>query len=743
MKAKLFIYNLLFMTFCIMTSSCSSKGEVYTDNAESQELYRIQVGGKCGFINEHGKLVIEPQFDRAYWYFGDSVCFAELGERKGLINTDGEFVAELDASINWVRHFQNGVATFFANNGRAGLLNKSGEILLPATFKEILVDENNGFLVEDTLGNYGYVNYQGDIIVPCQYKVVQTFNEGLMVVGNKNNKYGYVDTKGAWVIDTIYDDARDFGNGLARVKVDEKWQFIERNGNVVGRFHFDDILTGFSCNRAFVKNGNAIEMIDSKGDKIAIVEADSVYGFSEGFATFKKNGKYGKIDTDGNVAIQPIFETLFSTNNGLSVFIKNGKQGVVDTIGNVIVEAIHEKMFQGKGFSLLCFEDDNWSKGTYYDCKGKLIWKDMNNVRKLPNKPTKEDWKAFFDAELADLDPIEGLYYVEYTNTYQNRTNPSIVGSNGGDAMFWAVTRELNTNSFVVYFVEDKPNTVWKKKFVKIGDSNKYAIMDYDTSWSKFADNSSFVMEDPYKFEFQLETSHNSNYNFYVNYTFTQDYPSASVFEQVQQPEWTGTGFAISDGYIATNYHVANGAKTIKVRGVNGDLKEVYKAYVVASDRDHDLSIIKIVDKNFNAFDEIPYCIGKSIPEVGDDVFVLGYPMTNTMGQEVKLTDGIISAASGFKGDQSMYQISAAVQPGNSGGPLFDNEGNVIGIVCAKHVDAENANYAIKVSYLYSLVNNSGLGIKMSDNNKVKSKSLSQMVKQVKPYVYLIECSSH
>ena len=413
MKARLFFYNLLIISVCVMTNSCSSKSEVYTDDTESHELYRIQVGGKYGFINEHGKLVIEPQFDRAYWYFSDSVCFAELGQRKGLINTEGEFVVELDGSINWVRNFRNGVATFRANNGKEGIVNKSGEILLPATFKEVFYDENNGFLVEDTLGNYGYVNYQGDIILPCQNKVVRTFNEGLMVVGNKNNKYGYVDTKGAWAIDTIYDDARDFGNGLARVKVDEKWQFIEHNGNVVSRFNYDDILTGFSCNRAFVKNGNAIEMIDSDGKKIAIVEADSVFGFSEGFATFKKNGKYGKIDTDGNVVIQPLFENLFSTNKGLSVFIKNDKQGVVDTIGNVIVEAIHEEMFQVEGFSLLCFEDDNWSKGTYYDCMGRLIWKDMDNGRQLPNKPTKEDWKSFFDAKLADLDPIEGLYYVE------------------------------------------------------------------------------------------------------------------------------------------------------------------------------------------------------------------------------------------------------------------------------------------------------------------------------------------
>ena len=112
------------------------------------------------------------------------------------------------------------------------------------------------------------------------------------------------------------------------------------------------------------------------------------------------------------------------------------------------------------------------------------------------------------------------------------------------------------------------------------------------------------------------------------------------------------------------------------------------------------------------------------------------------MGEEVKLTDGIISASSGFKGDESMYQISAPVQPGNSGGPLFNSDGTVIGIVCAKHADAENANYAIKVSYLYSLVNGSDLGIKMPDNNKLKTKTLSKIVKQVEPFVYLIECSS-
>jgi S1-C subfamily serine protease len=74
------------------------------------------------------------------------------------------------------------------------------------------------------------------------------------------------------------------------------------------------------------------------------------------------------------------------------------------------------------------------------------------------------------------------------------------------------------------------------------------------------------------------------------------------------------------------------------------------------------------------------------------------------MGDEVKLTNGIISSKSGFQGDVTSYQITAPVQPGNSGGPLFDDKGNIIGIINAKHVGAENASYAIKASYLMNLI---------------------------------------
>ena len=183
-------------------------------------------------------------------------------------------------------------------------------------------------------------------------------------------------------------------------------------------------------------------------------------------------------------------------------------------------------------------------------------------------------------------------------------------------------------------------------------------------------------------------------------------YPTASSSGGVVTgtEKWSGTGFALNNGYIATNYHVVENAKSIKVQGIRGSFNTEYNATVISTDKFNDLAIIKINDSRFNGFGTIPYRVKTSTSEVGEDVFVLGYPLTTTMGDEIKLTTGVISSKTGFQGDVSLYQISAPIQPGNSGGPLFDGNGNLIGIVNAKHQGAENVGYAIKTSYLRNLM---------------------------------------
>ncbi|HRH99804.1 MAG TPA: trypsin-like peptidase domain-containing protein [Saprospiraceae bacterium] len=217
-------------------------------------------------------------------------------------------------------------------------------------------------------------------------------------------------------------------------------------------------------------------------------------------------------------------------------------------------------------------------------------------------------------------------------------------------------------------------------------------------------------------------------------------YPTSSTPKNSNGIASSGTGFALtSNGYIVTNYHVVDGATSIVVKGVNGNFSTTYKAKVVVSDKNNDLAIIQIDDNTFNSISKIPYTIKSTSSDVGENVFVLGYPLRASMGDEIKLTNGIISSKTGFQGDITSYQISAPVQPGNSGGPLFDKLGNLIGVINAKHTGAENVSYAIKVSYLKNVIDLLPTTPTLSNTNTLTNLSLSDQVKLLNKFVYIIE----
>lgn len=223
--------------------------------------------------------------------------------------------------------------------------------------------------------------------------------------------------------------------------------------------------------------------------------------------------------------------------------------------------------------------------------------------------------------------------------------------------------------------------------------------------------------------------------------SYVKMYPQSNDRVDNKIERWSGTGFALNNGYIITNYHVIDNAKTIIIHGINGDFNNTYSATVVGIDKNNDLALLKISDSSFNGFGSIPYSISSTTSEVGEDVYVLGYPLTTTMGDEIKLTTGIISSKTGFHGDVSQYQISAPIQPGNSGGPLFDKKGNIIGIVSAKHEGAENVGYAIKTLYLRNLVDSYASVSILPAKNTVFAQPLPEKVKAEKNYVFFIECS--
>lgn len=208
--------------------------------------------------------------------------------------------------------------------------------------------------------------------------------------------------------------------------------------------------------------------------------------------------------------------------------------------------------------------------------------------------------------------------------------------------------------------------------------------------------------------------------------------------QQEQQPSyWSGSGIALNARVFATNNHVVDGATHLYV--YFPDTKKKYTAKTIKTDPTNDLAIVRITDPDFKGFPTIQYGFKKSLEDVGTDVFVLGYPRVDTMGEEVKLTTGVVSSRSGFQGNQSQYQVSAPVQPGNSGGPLFNDSGELIGIVSAKHTDgAENVSYAVKLSYLNDLIASSGEGISLTKSSQISSQKLSEKCKAVIPCTVMV-----
>jgi S1-C subfamily serine protease len=200
-----------------------------------------------------------------------------------------------------------------------------------------------------------------------------------------------------------------------------------------------------------------------------------------------------------------------------------------------------------------------------------------------------------------------------------------------------------------------------------------------------------------------------------------------------------GTCFALTtNGYLITNYHVIENAKEVTVKGIDGDFTTKYGASVVATDKTNDLALLKIGNKNVT-FDGIPYSIRSSGVQQGDKIFALGFPMAASMGDEVKLTDGIISAKSGTEGDISKFQISAAVNPGNSGGPLIDEQGNIIGVIYAKSTVAEAAGYALKAGYLQTFLDNVEGLEHVAPVNTFKDKSFPEKIAEWKKFIFIVE----
>lgn len=207
-------------------------------------------------------------------------------------------------------------------------------------------------------------------------------------------------------------------------------------------------------------------------------------------------------------------------------------------------------------------------------------------------------------------------------------------------------------------------------------------------------------------------------------------------FKPMPQVKFRSTGFLVDGrGYIVTNAHVVNSMSTLYVQSNKG----IYLATAVHVDPASDVAILKILDTSFKALPSLPYSIRKSNTDLGERIFTLGYPRN-----EIVYGEGYLSAKSGNDGDSTAYQLSIAANPGNSGAPVLNNNGEIIGIITSKNATADGVVFAAKSKNIFKLVDElkksdtAYANIKLPSGSSLKGMDRTQQIKKLEDYVFMV-----
>jgi serine protease Do len=201
-----------------------------------------------------------------------------------------------------------------------------------------------------------------------------------------------------------------------------------------------------------------------------------------------------------------------------------------------------------------------------------------------------------------------------------------------------------------------------------------------------------------------------------------------------------GTGFLIDGkGYLVTSAHVVDKADSVYVQNIKGDY---FKAATIYLNKQTDIAVLKIEDNRFQPFKNLPYTIQKSQADLGEEIFTLGFPRPT---MDVVYNRGYLSASTGYNGDTLTYQIAITANPGNSGGPIFNEFGDVIGILSGKQITAEGVVFSSKSKNIFSALNDIKKDttttdrIKLPVTSAVQSLSRTRQIRKIEDCVFMVK----
>lgn len=533
------------------------------------------------------------------------------------------------------------------------------------------------------------------------------------------------------------------------------WYYENRQKSRTSYFDNGEL---YGVSKYWHKNGEIESVLTYKNDKI---EGTVKRYDDKGNLASKSEYKSGKLDG--------VYETYYPNGNIKMIYrYENGIQSDKYAIG-----------YDEYGGCKMVAEDyfinnkNNWRTGEGNDGNSEY---DLDATKGEYSITSNVD-NGYIKWEFTNFGVNQGLNPIafSFSNYVVEATLKQVSkGTNGTYGIFFGVKDSDNYMYFKIFESDDKVSckviakndgifkdfSDWKEiEYFKKNDYNKFQIrqsVNYDEKDKfesltfKFIVNGYEVMESYASllsgFNFGFGVS-GGNTRLSANYLNIR-YPCQGEYKGTEKNhnkcKGSGTGFAINkQGYIATNFHVIGDKKTgeicedIKVTGINGNFEKSYVAKVIIEDKSNDLAILKI-DKWLG---DIPYGFPKTTMTQGYDVYALGYPLTAMLGKDIKFTNGKIGALTGFGSDPNYYQHSAPIQPGNSGGPLFNNKGNLIAIntlsVNQEYATTEGVFFSVKVRYLINLMEEISLSI--PNNTILQNYKVPDQVSKSKEFVYLIE----
>ena len=180
---------------------------------------------------------------------------------------------------------------------------------------------------------------------------------------------------------------------------------------------------------------------------------------------------------------------------------------------------------------------------------------------------------------------------------------------------------------------------------------------------------------------------------------------------------------------------MVNGADSIFVQN---NTTERCHTKLIASDAKLDLAILKIENETLVKNWQVPFTLKEKTADMGEKVFTLGFPR-----KDIVYGEGSLSALSGYSNDTTMYQISIPVNPGNSGGPLLDENGNIIGLIRGKISGAEGTGFAVKANEILKSIRSlekdslqQNLLGQSSKKQSLKGLKRPEQIKRLNPYVF-------